>query len=258
MEKGGGKTSAFSFSMNNELEYCERLNDRLSVIHRRDGVGTTTDALLLAALLPKKAGECCELGAGGGIVSLLAAARGRIGRGVLLEREPALCALAERNIQKNGLDATLTVLCADLREHLPSGHFTTVLANPPYRRAGEGLPARDRLADISRFERAGGIADFCRAAATLLAEDGRFYTVFPAARRSDLLTALEDAGLHAYRAVTVYPYPDGAPRLLLTVSGMGEGVLREATFTLCRAPGGAPTEAAERLYADGVLMTEGE
>ena len=243
--------------METNLEYRERLNERLTLTHRRDGVGTTTDALLLAALLPRTA-ACCELGAGGGIVSLLAAARGKIGHGVLLEREPVLCSLAERNIRDNGLEDTLTVLCADLRERLPQGHFTAVLANPPYRKAGEGRPARDHLADISRFERAGGIADFCLAAAKLLAEDGEFYTVFPYLRQGELLSALSAAGLAVRRVVTVLPYPCGRPRLLLAVAGRGETTARRERFTLCVAPGGAPTAAAERLYTDGLLLTEGE
>ena len=244
--------------MKHDLEYRERINDRLTVTHRRDGVGTTTDALLLAALLPRDAGDCCELGAGGGLISLLAAARGKLRRGVLLEREPLLAALAEKNVLENRMQDRLTVLCADLRERLPDGKFATVFANPPYRRATEGLPARDHLADISRFERAGGIADFCRAAARLLTEDGEFYTVFPFARKKELVSALSGAGLSVRRTVTVLPYPGGTPRLLLTVSGRGEATAERERFTLCVAPGGAPTAAAEQLYTDGLLLTEGE
>ena len=244
--------------MKNELEYRERLNEKLSVIHRRDGVGTTTDALLLAAMLPTSAGSSCELGAGGGLISLLAAHREKIEIGVLVEREPILCELAERNIRENGLMERLSVFCADLRQSLPTRRFDTVFANPPYRRAGEGCPAREHLADISRFERAGGILDFCQAAAALLTDRGRFYTVFPATRRKELSAALTAAGLSILRTVRVLPYPDGAASLILTEAGRLAGAQKEECFTLCRGRGGAPTAEAERLYADGILITEGE
>ena len=58
--------------------------------------------------------------------------------------------------------------------------------------------------------------------------------------------------------ITVLPYPGGTPRLILTAAGRGEAATRYESFTLCATRGGAPTVAAERLYTDGLLLTEGE
>ena len=102
------------------MEYRESLHDRLTVIHRRDAVGTTTDALLLAAFLPRTSGEACELGAGGGIVSLLAASRGRFAHADLVERDETLVGLCRRNIEENGMQA---LLCAHIRSYYTPKNF---------------------------------------------------------------------------------------------------------------------------------------
>jgi tRNA1(Val) A37 N6-methylase TrmN6 len=244
--------------MEHSLEFCERLNERLTVIHRRDATPTTLDALLLAAFLPESCGRTCELGAGGGIISLLAAARGRIGSGVLIEREEVLAALAERNIEKNALAATLSARCTDLRDYTDAARFDTVLANPPYRRANEGKPAAHRLTDVARYERAGGILDFCLAAARLLRPEGHFYCVFPTQREGDLRAALAIAGLFPVRTVTVYPYAGARPKLLLQEAILREGNEERERLLLARERGGPPTEAAMALYESGILITEGE
>ncbi len=234
-------------------EYRERLNERLTVIHRRDAVPTTTDALLLSAFLPK-ADVACELGAGGGLISLLAAARGRIGYGDLVEREEVLHALAVRNIRENALSERLCAHLADVREFDAGRRYDAVFANPPYRRADEGLPAASRLADISRFERAGTVADFCLAAARLLSPTGSLSLVFPVVRRAELLRALTAAALYPVEAVTVLPYPEGTPRIFLLRAGRTPAALCERTFTLTVAKTDRrPTEAAEALYREGVL-----
>ena len=239
--------------MHSSEEYRERLNERLTIIHRRDAAPTTTDALLLAAFLPPTE-AACELGAGSGLISLLAASRDVIGTCDLVEREEALYGLAVRNIRENGLEGRLTAHLADVREFDSGRHYEAVFANPPYRRAGEGRPAATHLRDVSRFERAGTVADFCQAAAHLLLPTGTFSLVFPTARRDELFRALSDASLYPAEAVTVLPYPEGVPRLFHLRAGRTPAALCERTFTLTVSKTDRrPTEAAEALYRDGVL-----
>ena len=236
------------------MEYRESLHDRLTVIHRRDAVGTTTDALLLAAFLPRTSGEACELGAGGGIVSLLAASRGRFAHADLVERDETLVGLCRRNIEENGMQALLCAHHADLREFDPGRRYSLVFFNPPYFRANEGRPAASPLADVCRFERAGGIADFCRAAARLLAPRGSLATVFPVRRRDELLVALEGPGLFPTEEVTILPYPGGTPKLLLLRAEAEPTSCRQSHLTLCRAADDPrPTDEAAAIYEAGSL-----
>ena len=241
-----------------DAEYREVLNERLSLTMRRGAPVTTVDALLLAAFLPGNSGAACELGAGSGVISLLAAARGKLSSALLIERDGTLAALCERNVRDNRFADILTVRCADLRECTERGLFDTVFANPPYRRANDGMPAADPIADAARYERHGGIEDFCRTGADMLTEGGRFLAVFPTRRRAELMAAIAAVGLSPEREVTVFPYPGGASKLMLLSATKGGATHRRECFTLCREAGGAPTEAAERLYRDGILITEGE
>ncbi len=235
-------------------EYREHLNDRLTVVHRRDAVPTTIDALLLAAFLQRTEGVACELGGGGGIVSLLAAARGVLPAVHLVEREPILAELAVRNAEENGLGERLRVFCEDIRDFDVGERYAAIYANPPYRRAESGRPATHHLADVSRFERAGGIRDFCLAAARLLRPDGSFSVVFTTERREDLLVALREVELFPEATVTVLPYPGGRSRLLLLRAGKRPTVAETHTLTLSRAADDRrPTAEAEQLYSDGVL-----
>ncbi len=236
------------------FDYRERLNDRLTVTHRRDAVPTTTDALLLAAFLPRVTGTACELGAGGGLISLLGATRERFQTAHLVEREPILAALAARNIKDNRLADRLRVFCADLRDFDVGERYAAVFANPPYRRAGSGRPAAHHLADVSRFERAGGIADFCLGAARLLCPEGSFSVVFPTEREDELYTALGVAGLFPEETVRVLPYPGGRSRLLLCRALKHPTDSRTHTLTLARGrEDRRPTDEARELYENGVL-----
>lgn len=239
------------------MTYTEVLSNTLTIEQIRGSTATTTDALLLAAFLRRTDGTALELGAGSGIVSILAATRGRFARAELCERIPELAALCRRNIERAALKDRLTVIEADLRTLAPPARYLSVFANPPYRRANEGRPPQDPLLDAARFERAGGIRDFCEAAARLLLPEGSLSLVFPCGRRDELLATLLAAGFFPEEEVTVYPYPGGRAKLLLLRAARHGGQPSRHRLTLA-TEAGTPTEAAEALYRDGILLTEGD
>ncbi|MFP7674790.1 tRNA1(Val) (adenine(37)-N6)-methyltransferase [Marivita sp. S0852] len=100
----------------------------------RDGYRAGADPVLLAASVPAQSGDTVlELGCGGG--AALACLGGRVA-GIIatgVEMQPAYAALAQRNLDDNGVVGT--VFCADLRSLPPevkSQRFDHVIANPPY------------------------------------------------------------------------------------------------------------------------------
>ncbi len=122
----------------------------IHVLERISGHRSGTDAVLLAACLPEGAkGLVLDLGCGSGVVGLAVVARHPALRALLLDSDPALCALAALNAQDNGLSGRVQTLCADMLALQPVLKSSTaqaaglveegadyVLSNPPFHPAG--------------------------------------------------------------------------------------------------------------------------
>ncbi|MEH3116732.1 MAG: methyltransferase [Methylorubrum populi] len=153
-----------------------------------------TDAVLLARLMAFAPGTTVyDLGAATGAVGL-AVARGADGsRVVLVEREPALAAMARDNIRENGLDGRVSVIEADLlapgaqrrAAGLLSGSADAVLTNPPFfEGAGHRPSPAPEKASAHAFA-AGGLDGWLRVCADLLRPGGRLGLI----HRADALPA---------------------------------------------------------------------
>lgn len=139
----------------------------------------------------------CDLGCGGGALSLQ-----------LLGRKPSLIACgmdilpeavrsAEDNLRLNGW--TGEYYCGDLRDwkvHFRPGSFDLVVTNPPYYPRSGGTAAGER--GTARTERC-TVSELCEAASGLLHEGGRFCAVYPPFRLGELLTAMTAARLEPKR-----------------------------------------------------------
>ncbi|PRY79971.1 tRNA1(Val) A37 N6-methylase TrmN6 [Marivita geojedonensis] len=145
----GLRTESFA---GDELTRDDFLGGALRLWQPRDGYRAGMDPVLLAASIPAKEGDTVlELGCGGGAALACLGARvpGLICTGV--EMQPAYAALAQRNLNENGL--TGTVHCADLSA-LPaavrSERFDHVIANPPYFEDFRAVAARSEERAVSR------------------------------------------------------------------------------------------------------------
>lgn len=117
------------------------LDGRLRLLQPRKGHRAGSDAILLAAALPALGqGALLDMGAGVGTVGLAAALAQPGLRVALLERDPELAALAERNAGLNQLAARVTVVVGDVTARptilgelgLAPGSFDAVAMNPPF------------------------------------------------------------------------------------------------------------------------------
>lgn len=161
----------------------------------------STDDLLTAwygtTWCPRPA-RIADLGSGIGSVALLAAWRcpGAVVHTVEAQ-EPSL-ALARRSIRFNGQEGRIFPRLGDLRDpdlFREEAPFDLVLGTPPYWPEGHRLPAAHPQSVPARLEVRGGIADYARAAARLLAPGGLFACVFPNDQRERALAALREADL---------------------------------------------------------------
>lgn len=210
---------------NPQTERFDKINEDLSLIQSKNGLTFGTDSYLLAAFSrPNPRGTCVELGGGTGVVSLLAASRGRFAHIHAVELQPYFAELIERNASLNHLEHAITSHCADVRELNSStfgGEVHAVLSNPPYMKADSGKTNAATEMNIARREENGTIFDFCAVASRLLRWGGAFTVVYRPDRFSDLICAMRENRLEPKRVVFVYPSVTDKPCLVLTEAKKG-------------------------------------
>jgi hypothetical protein len=98
-----------------EGERLDRVNEKITLIQKKDGLTFGTDAFLLASFIkPLQKGTAVELGAGTGIISLLLAAREKFKHITAFEIQKDFAVLASRNIDFNELGEKVKVIHKDV------------------------------------------------------------------------------------------------------------------------------------------------
>lgn len=185
-------------------ERIDFVNDDLCLIQKPDGLTFGTDALLLAGYMNTRGVYGIELGAGSGIISMLALTRGKLSEALCLEVQSEYALLTERNAELNGLSGRLKCICADIRDFKCEREADTVFTNPPYMKTTSGRANSLNAKNIARHEVMGDISDFLLAAKGLLKYGGAFYAVYRPDRLTDLVVAMRGSGIEPKRATFVY------------------------------------------------------
>ena len=189
------------------------------------------DAVLLAAFEPVREGErVMDLCAGNGIVSHLMAARAKTA-GIKasfygVELLPASVELARASVAYNGLADTITIEQGDVREaaaRFAAASFSMVTCNPPYRKAGSGIPAGNYARELARSELELSFLDVAKAASHLLANGGRLVLVHRPARLPELLETLRSVRLEPKCLQMVHPKKGKPANLFLLTARKGGG-----------------------------------
>ena len=239
-------------------ERLDEVNESLVLIQKKNALAFGTDAFLLSAFLrPATRERAVELGCGNGIISLLAATRGRFSQVTAVEIQEEMAALAARNVACNRLEDRVTVLTKDVRclsSATLGGEVGVVFANPPYMRTDSGAVSPYSAKDIARHETEGGIEEFAAAAARCLKYGGLFYTVYRPDRLETLFAALKAHKLAPKRMVLVQDHPEAAPSMVLLESKLGaaEGLVLLPTLLLHEHRGDkALSPRAAAIYENG-------
>src|SRR5262249_56985468 len=119
-------------------------------------------------------------GAGVGVVGLAVARRAPLCDVTLVEREPFLVELARRNIARNGLEARVRVIAADVSRGLDeldelkrdAEGFDHVLANPPYHAEGAGTVSVAALKAAANVMPGGALVRWARFMAAMVRPGG--------------------------------------------------------------------------------------
>jgi tRNA1Val (adenine37-N6)-methyltransferase len=124
-----------------------------------------------------------------------------------VEIQEGLATLAQKNIQANGLEGRIKILCNDARtikKILPANSFDSVIFNPPYRKLNSGRvnPLLEKA--IARHEIQGSLKDFLQASKYLLKPGGRVFTIYPAKRLVELISLFRLCAIEPKRLKLVF------------------------------------------------------
>lgn len=202
------------------------LGDRLMIRQPVKGYRAGIDAVLLAACARDGDGPILDVGSGAGTVGLCAAVRCPKTRVVLVEVQPELAALAQANINSNGLAARVEIVEADIGEPLTPDAarilqpdtFAHVLANPPYHDDGSGTPSGNIFKSLSHSMTAESLETWARFMARMTAPGGRVTIIHKAEALPRILKSLENR----FGAITILPiHPrDSAQAIRVLIDGI--------------------------------------
>lgn len=183
------------------------LGGRLHLLQPKQGHRAGLDAVLLAASVEARDGaHILDAGTGTGIVGLAIAARLPGVRVTGIEIEPALVALAEENVRRNGLEARMRIVAGDiakpLAQHdLAPASVDVVVANPPYLEAqasrASPFPLQARASSMPEA----GLERWARFFAAMARPGGTLYLV----HRADALRPILDALDGRFGALAIRP-----------------------------------------------------
>jgi len=169
------------------------LGGRLRIRQPARGHRSGSDAVLLAAAVPARAGErVVDLGTGVGVALLCLLARVEGTTGLGIDIDEAALGRARENAAENGFGARVSFVAADLRHRIGGarpGSFDHALANPPYftEEAGPAAPEPDRAA--ARTQETGALAHWIKRAADLLRHGGHLTLIQRVERLEETLSA---------------------------------------------------------------------
>ena len=206
-------------------ERIDYVNEKITLIQKKQGLTFGTDAFLLAAYVKRAPrARAAELGAGTGIISLLLAARDKLGTICAAEVQESFFDVTKRNIENNGFGGKVTPLLADIRDIKPQdvgGELDVVFSNPPYMKTSSGKRNEADEKYIARHEVKGNIDDFCAAASRLLKFSGRFYVVWRPDRLCDLMSAMRAHSLEPKAMTFVHADENSEPSMVLINAAKG-------------------------------------
>ncbi len=236
------------------------LGGRVRYAQYRQGFRSGIEPVLLAASVPARAGErVIEAGCGAGAGLLSLAGRKSALSGLGIERDPALAALARRNIAANGWTSRLEILAADITVPHPAlaadrARFDHAFANPPWH-AEASTPSPHPALRAAKIAAPSLLGAWISGLAALIRQRGTLTLILPAAQIGQALPAMAANGLGSARILPLWPKAGRPARLILVQSVKGgRGGETILPGLLLHEEEGRFTAAAEAVLRDGAPL----
>jgi len=153
---------------------------KFTVWHDRCGMKVGTDGVLLGAWA-NGGRRILDIGTGSGVIALFMAQRYRNAVITAIDIDSAACSQAEDNVRMSVFNGRINVVESSL-QHFEYGKYDAIVCNPPF--YADSLKSDDRRRTLARHTDTLSFHDLFSCAAKLLADDGEFSVVIPAAVRS--------------------------------------------------------------------------
>ncbi len=198
---------------------------KIRVMQNRRGYRFSVDAVLLAYhAAPRKGDKVLDLGTGCGIISLIMACRRSDLRIYAVEVQTELADLAATNVNQNQLEDHIDVLCTDMKLLTPqmtSGPCDLIVSNPPYHRPGSGRINPDAQRAVARHEIKASLLDVLQTTRRMLRPAGRFVTIYPAERTTDILSQMRIEQIEPKMIRMIHSNRDTEAKLILVEAVKG-------------------------------------
>jgi tRNA1Val (adenine37-N6)-methyltransferase len=193
------------------------LRGEVQLLQPRNGFRSSLDPVLLAGFVAPPFGRFLDIGCASGALSFLLLAKDALARGVGVEIQPHLAALAERGTRANRFDGRFHVVSADVRrgDSWDGREFDLVVTNPPFRAVGTGVLPPSSEKALAHHEVALSLAEWLDVAAQRLQPNGRLATIFPRDRWPELRAGLDQRGFGWVRTREVLPRAAESPNRIL-------------------------------------------
>jgi tRNA1(Val) A37 N6-methylase TrmN6 len=222
------------------------LNGRLRLFQPRRGHRFGHDAVLLAAAVPAQPRDrVAEFGAGVGAATLALLARVPDIDVTLFEIDPALCALAQQNIARNGFTDRARAVARDVTAPPTGELFDHIFMNPPFN------DDRRRLAHAAGSEL---LPRWLESAHISLRDRGSLTLIWRADDLASVLQALE-AGYGTISVLPVHPAPERpAIRVIATAEKGGDAPMRMLPPLFLNDATLRPSTDAEAILRQGAAL----
>jgi tRNA1Val (adenine37-N6)-methyltransferase len=230
------------------------LGGRVRYTQPREGFRSGIEPVLLAAAVPARPGErVLEGGSGAGAALLCLAARVPGIRGLGVELDPNLAALARENATASNADS-VSFVAADLLTLGRPAVFDHAMANPPYH-AASGTASPRSARELAKRGRPGLLRDWAVALVAPLRHRGTLTFVLPAASLPEALDAMHAVECGPTAVLPLWPAAGRRAKLMLVhgVKG-GRAPLQVLPGLVLHADGGGFTPAAEAVLRDAAAI----
>lgn len=191
---------------------------------------TGTDNVLFGSWMDlKDANRILDIGAGSGLLSLMATQRNSQALVTALEISSSSCIDARENFQNSPWPDRFSLVNLPLSEFKPSEKFDLIISNPPFFNETVSSPIIER--DLARRENELS-PDTLFQAAKDFTHNGRISILTAANRESDWLMAADLKGLFLNRICHVYGAPNKAPVRILAEFSASQTPIEKLSITV--------------------------